>query len=132
MNYLLASKTFILYNTFIFLFHTTQINAQSILDKKQAKKIDNLANRYLELGRFSGSILIAKGKSVIFHKNYGKANYKSNIDFSNRTAFKIGKLTELFTKVIILSMVKKIKFNFMIKFHCIFQKLMTSFPSMIY
>lgn len=64
------------------------------------EKVDALANRYLELGRFSGTILITRDNSVLFYKSYGLADYNANKVFSEETAFKIGTLSELFITII--------------------------------
>ncbi len=73
----------------------------------ETNKIDVLANRYLELGRFSGTILVAKHGSIIFNHSYGMADYESQKPFSDSTSFKIGRITELFTTQIIKEMDKK-------------------------
>ncbi|PIY07661.1 MAG: hypothetical protein COZ18_16300 [Flexibacter sp. CG_4_10_14_3_um_filter_32_15] len=73
----------------------------------QIDKIDSLANRYLDLGRFSGTILIAQKDSIIFDKSYGLADYVTIKEFTDSTAFKIGHLSELFTEAIIRDMIKQ-------------------------
>lgn len=60
-------------------------------------QVDKLANRYEVLGRFSGTILIAKEKEIIFNQSYGFADYEKKIPFSDTTLFKIGQLTEFLT-----------------------------------
>lgn len=71
------------------------------------KQIDSLANRYLDLGRFSGTILIAQNDSIIFNKSYGLADYITIKEFTDSTAFKIGHLSELFTEAIIRDLIKQ-------------------------
>ncbi len=73
----------------------------------QIDKIDNLANRYLDLGRFSGTLLIAQNDSIIFNKSYGLADYVTIKEFTDSTAFKIGHLSELFTEAIIRDMINQ-------------------------
>lgn len=73
----------------------------------QMAQIDSLANRYLDLGRFSGTILIAQDDSIIFSKNYGLADYITIKEFTDSTAFKIGHLSELFTEAIIKDMINQ-------------------------
>lgn len=60
-------------------------------------KIDKLAKRYQDLGRFSGTILVAKEGQISFKQSYGFAIYEERIPFSDSTAFKIGTLSELFS-----------------------------------
>ncbi len=75
------------------------------------ERINQLANRYLALGRFSGTILIAKGDQLLFHQSYGLADYVKQQAFTENTAFKIGALTKFFTAYIIEQMAKENKLN---------------------
>jgi len=67
-------------------------------------KIDQLAARYLTLGRFSGTILLAKEGNILFNQSYGLADYANQQAFTENTAFKIGIISELFTAYIIEQM----------------------------
>ena len=67
--------------------------------------MDLLGNRYLELGRFSGSILVEEGGKIIYQNDFGRANYEFNQPFESNTAFKAGTLSQLFTRAILLKMV---------------------------
>ncbi|MEM6843580.1 MAG: serine hydrolase domain-containing protein [Bacteroidota bacterium] len=78
---------------------------QEKLAEAKVVKIDSLANRYLELGRFSGAIAVAKGESVFYQNYFGLADYENNQSFSDRTAFKVGVVSELATANIIRRMV---------------------------
>ena len=82
---------------------------KEILETPKSEKIDNLANRYLELNRFSGVILVTQGDSIIYNNSFGLADYENNEPFSNQTTFKIGKISELVTANIIKAMAKKSK-----------------------
>ncbi|MEM8970145.1 MAG: serine hydrolase domain-containing protein, partial [Bacteroidota bacterium] len=77
---------------------------QENLAEAKVAKIDSLANRYLELGRFSGAIVVAKGESVFYQNYFGLADYENNQSFSDRTTFKIGAVSELVTSSIIQQM----------------------------
>lgn len=83
---------------------TSSENTKNHSQKTQSDKIDNLANRYLELERFSGVILISKEDSIIYNKNFGLADYENGISFSDKTAFKIGRLTQMITANIVKDM----------------------------
>lgn len=61
-------------------------------------KIDELANRYFELNRFSGTILVIKKDSIIYDSHFGLADYEDSKSFSDKTAFKIGAISELITQ----------------------------------
>jgi len=81
------------------------------LEQLKTEKINNLANRYLELNRFSGVILVTKEDSIIYSNNFGLADYENKIPFSNKTSFKIGKISELIIANIIREMAIKDKFQ---------------------
>ncbi|AFM03355.1 penicillin-binding protein, beta-lactamase class C [Bernardetia litoralis DSM 6794] len=70
-------------------------------------QIDTLATRYLDLGRFSGTILIAQDDSIVFNKSYGLADYITIKEFTDSTAFKIGHLSEIFTEAIIRDLISQ-------------------------
>lgn len=82
-------------------FYTISGISQNKSTASVSEEIEKLATRYLELGRFSGSILVGKKDSVFYSNSFGKANYEQNTPFSEKTAFKVGELTELFTEAII-------------------------------
>lgn len=86
----------------------TEMKSKSeLLIKPKVDKINTLANRYLELGRFSGSILVTKEKSIIYNNNFGLADYENIKPFTDKTVFKIGGITELFTANIIREIIKE-------------------------
>ena len=81
------------------------------LNKATSAEIDLLGNRYLELGRFSGAVLVAKGDSINYSNNFGLSDYKNQKTFSDTTAFKIGEVSELITAEIIRKMAQEGKLN---------------------
>lgn len=82
-----------------------------ILENPKTEKIDSLANRYLELNRFSGVVLVTKGDEIIYDNSFGLADYENKKSFSNKSTFKIGEISELVTANIIKEMAKKDKFK---------------------
>ena len=82
-----------------------------ILEKSKSEKIDRLANRYLELNRFSGVILVTKDDTIIYNNSFGLANYETKTPFTNNTTFKIGEISELVITNMIRQMAKKDKFK---------------------
>ncbi len=81
------------------------------IEKSKFDKIENLANRYLELNRFSGSILVAKDNHIIYNQSFGLADYENEKPFSSKSAFKIGELTKLITGDILNKLEKQKKVN---------------------
>jgi CubicO group peptidase (beta-lactamase class C family) len=57
------------------------------------QKVDEYISAQMELGRFSGSILIAKGGEILINKGYGMANYELNVINTPQTKFRIGSVT---------------------------------------
>lgn len=85
----------------------SNLNEETTNYDNQIAQINDLANRYLELGRFSGTILIAQNDSIFFNKSYGFADYITVKEFTDSTAFKIGHLSELFTEAIIKDLIEQ-------------------------
>ena len=76
----------------------------------EQKRIDDKMNEFLTLynknteDSFSGSILIAKDKDVIYKESFGMADYENEIKNSADTIFPIGSITKSFTSVSILQL----------------------------
>ena len=83
-----------------------KITSQS-LEQPKKDRIDSLGDRYLQLHRFSGSILVAKGDEVVYTKSFGFADYEAKTPFSKQTAFKIGQITKLITKDIVYQLIQE-------------------------
>ena len=77
------------------------------LENSKIVKIDILGNRYLELGRFSGTILVSTNNSTVYNQYFGMVDYENKIPFTNKTAFKIGEITTLITDNIIHTLIKR-------------------------
>lgn len=81
------------------------------LEKSKIEQLDSLANRYLELNRFSGVILVTRNNTTIYNNSFGFADYENRKPFSNQTSFKIGEISEYITAQIIREMVQGNKFQ---------------------
>src|SRR6056297_2561801 len=74
----------------------------------EQKNIENKMNEFLSLynknteDSFSGSILIAKDKDVIYKESFGMADYENDIKNTSDTIFTIGSITKSFTAISIL------------------------------
>jgi CubicO group peptidase (beta-lactamase class C family) len=62
-----------------------------------ATRIDDYVRPYVESNNFSGSILVSKGKKILFKKAYGYANLESKIPNQASTAFHIASVSKTFT-----------------------------------
>lgn len=77
-----------------------------VIEPQKIGQIDSLANRYLELNRFSGTILIAQNETIVYNKSYGMADYKNKTPFSSKTAFKVGEITQIVTHHLVKQLVQ--------------------------
>jgi len=60
-------------------------------------EVDAYVKPYLEMGGFSGSILIAEGGKVLLKKGYGMANYELGVPNTPQTKFHIASVSKPFT-----------------------------------
>jgi CubicO group peptidase (beta-lactamase class C family) len=73
----------------------------------KAKQIDELMRRYVDNGKFNGSVLVVENGKVIFKKGYGLANMEWNIPNTPDTRFRLGSLTKQFTAMLIMQLVEQ-------------------------
>jgi len=71
---------------------------------RRAAKMHRLVHAYAELGRFSGTVLVAQGDRVLFKRGYGMASYEHNVPNTLATSFRIGSQTKAFTAIAILQL----------------------------
>ncbi|GAA3131163.1 hypothetical protein GCM10010466_22250 [Planomonospora alba] len=69
---------------------------------RTGSRMDTLVKAYTRLGRFSGSVLVARGDRVLLSKGYGLADHEHGVPNTPRTAFRIGSQTKTFTAIAIL------------------------------
>ncbi len=82
-------------------------NNGSILEDTKKLEITTLLNRYHELNRFSGTVLITKDSVTIYNNSFGYADYKNKKRISDQTAFKVGEISELITKDMLYGFVQE-------------------------
>ncbi len=71
-------------------------------DRGLEAKVDAYLKPYLDLGGFSGSILIAKGGKVLLSKGYGMANYELSVPNTPQTKFHLASVSKTFTAAAIM------------------------------
>ena len=74
-----------------------------IPDDAQAN-LEEYITAYVDLGFFSGSVLVAQGDNVLVSKGYGLANHDQDIANTPSTKFNIGGLTYSFTAMAIMQL----------------------------
>ncbi|GAA2872448.1 hypothetical protein GCM10010517_32840 [Streptosporangium fragile] len=67
-------------------------------------RMDASVKAYARLGRFSGSVLVARGDRVLLSRGYGLASHEHGVPNTPRTAFRIGSQTKTFTAIAILQL----------------------------
>ncbi|MEJ2245760.1 MAG: serine hydrolase, partial [Acidobacteriota bacterium] len=67
-----------------------------------ADRMDDVVRQFALGGLFMGSVLVARGDEILFHKSYGSANLEWDIPNTTLTRFRIGSLTKQFTAAAIL------------------------------
>ncbi len=95
--------------------------------KYQEHLLDSLGQRYWEANRFSGAILVAQQDTLLYHKNFGMADYEAQQAFSSTTAFKIGEVSHYFTAQIIQELAKEGSINLTDKLSDYLEKLQPNF-----
>ncbi len=68
------------------------------------KKIDEYIAPYLEMGSFSGVILVAQGEKILFNKGFGYADFEQRIPATPETKYLIGSLGKQFVAATILKL----------------------------
>jgi len=76
-----------------------------------SEKIEAIAKDYIDLGIFSGIILVAKKGNILFHKAYGLANRETNTANTINTLFDIGSMNKTFTSIVVKQLVAEGKLN---------------------
>jgi CubicO group peptidase (beta-lactamase class C family) len=69
-----------------------------------ATKADEYLSVWARQGRFSGTVLIAKGGKILLRKGYGMANYEQHVPNTPETVFRIGSITKMFTALSVLQL----------------------------
>lgn len=76
-------------------------------DKATAIKLDDYLNRLQKTDNFSGSVLVAKGDTILLNKAYNMSNIEQGIKNTSQTTFPIGSVTKQFTSMAIMQLIEK-------------------------
>jgi CubicO group peptidase (beta-lactamase class C family) len=69
-------------------------------------KMDELLNAYRRLGKFNGSVLVAKKGKILLEKGYGFKNFSDSSLNDANTIFQIASVTKQFTATVILKLIE--------------------------
>lgn len=75
------------------------------------KKIDEYIKAWIKKGKFNGSLLIAKGDSILYNNSFGLAQREFKIPNTTSTKYLIGSITKPFTAYAILLLEKEGKLS---------------------
>lgn len=81
--------------------------SQNKSDKALRKDIDQLLKSYEHYQRFSGNVLISRGKKVIYQNNFGYANIETAKKHSSKSIFNIASISKPITAVGIMKLVEE-------------------------
>jgi CubicO group peptidase (beta-lactamase class C family) len=70
--------------------------------QNSAARMDEIVQSYVDARQFMGSVLVARGETVLFSKAYGSANLEWNVPNTTTTKFRIGSMTKQFTAAAVL------------------------------
>lgn len=76
--------------------------ASRLSEEAALREVDRIAEAYAALGRFSGSVLAARGGEELFARGYGAADRSTGAAVTPDTRFDIGSLSKQFTAAAIL------------------------------
>jgi CubicO group peptidase (beta-lactamase class C family) len=80
----------------------TPLVDQGIEQPNLEVRIEELITRYVDMGEFSGSILVADGNQIIFRRGYGFSNQEEQTLNAPDTQFHIQSVAKLFTYAAVL------------------------------
>jgi len=88
----------------------------SVINPVSSNKLVPYLEKYLEglhkTDYFSGSVLVAKGNTIIFEKTYGQRNKQRNTAIDVNTTFDIASTTKTFTAIAIAQLAEQGKLNY--------------------
>lgn len=86
-------------------------NSITLSNDSITRKLDDYLTQATKLYQFNGSVLIAKGDSILVAKGYGWSDIQHGTLNSPQTIFQLGSLTKPFTSEIILMLEEKGKLS---------------------
>jgi CubicO group peptidase (beta-lactamase class C family) len=69
---------------------------------QDAARMEQIVQSYVDAGSFMGTVLVARGDTVLMSKAYGSANLEWKIPNTTTTKFRLGSVTKQFTAASIL------------------------------
>ena len=95
----------------IWLFSLLIIASHQVFSQDKVQKIDELIQKYFEMGQFNGAVLVAEDGKVIFSKGFGYSDMENKIPVKTDTKFRLASVTKQFTATLIMQLVENGKIN---------------------
>jgi CubicO group peptidase (beta-lactamase class C family) len=86
--------------------------AQPASAQDPVARMDEVVQSYVDARQFMGSVLVARGDTILFSKAYGLANLEWNIPNTTTTKFRMGSITKQFTAAAVLLLEERGKLKF--------------------
>jgi CubicO group peptidase (beta-lactamase class C family) len=80
-------------------------------DAAVSQKLDKYMTALADAGRFSGTVFVAQGDTVLLSKGYGMANYEFSVPNTPQTVFPIGSNTKQLTAAAIMKLQEQGRLN---------------------
>ena len=77
------------------------------ITEEKAAKMDELISKYVEFGKFNGTVLVAEKGKIILEKGYGMYDFEKKLANKPETRFEIGSITKQFTSMIIMKLYER-------------------------
>jgi CubicO group peptidase (beta-lactamase class C family) len=87
------------------------LGAMTAAAQDGAAKLDEYLSAATKLGRFSGSVLVARDGKVILSKGYGLASAELEVPNTPQTKFRLGSITKQFTATAIMQLQERGKLS---------------------
>jgi CubicO group peptidase (beta-lactamase class C family) len=110
-NFNSINRLLILAALCLFFFQAASAQDKAPSVKQITAKIDEYMKSAVEVERFSGAILVARGRQVIVSKGYGLANVEFDVPNTPKTVFRLASLTKQFTAAAIMMLQERGKLN---------------------
>jgi CubicO group peptidase (beta-lactamase class C family) len=80
---------------------TGPADAQSRVNRSSMeKKLSDYVEPLIQLGVFSGSVLVSRGSMPVIEKSFGAASVEHGVPVTSRTVFRIASISKSFTKAV--------------------------------
>ena len=99
-----------IFTLFLVLIIASKCFSQLITEEK-AIKMDEMISKYVEYGKFNGSVLVAEKGKIILSKGYGMYDFEKKLVNMPDTRFEIGSITKQFTSMIIMKLYERGKID---------------------